>query len=92
MKKKSTTPEQPKFPTDLDVDEALKTEKEITKYVEIPKCIVHKGTIAGANYMCPTCKTLYCFSCATTLARSGEKCWACGATIEIPVTKDDSNP
>nr|MDO8110468.1 NosD domain-containing protein [Candidatus Sigynarchaeota archaeon] len=84
--------EEPKEMTPQEKAEAAKTEKEITRYVDVPNCIVHKGPIAGANYLCPRCKTLYCINCAMVLKQRGEKCWSCGADIEISLPGDAVPP
>jgi len=59
--------------------------EEIESEIEIEKqkfiCIVHKGTIKGAIYLCPTCETLYCNRCAQALKDKNEKCWSCNQEI-----------
>lgn len=61
------------------------TEKEVDVEETKTICVVHKGPIAGAIYLCPKCKVFYCTKCAEALKKNGEKCWSCKAEIEIPV-------
>ena len=65
-------------PISLDLTEIEKEEIEQTESeLDIEKsefiCIVHKGTIDGAVYICPNCKTFYCVRCANALKEKGEK-------------------
>ena len=73
--------------TAAEVAEVRKTEEggDVEKQQFI--CVVHKGPIEGAVYVCPKCKTFYCVNCATALKKVGESCWSCEtefkfATIE----------
>ncbi|MFX0099418.1 MAG: PKD domain-containing protein [Candidatus Hodarchaeota archaeon] len=75
--------EEKKVLTDSEQAELDKTEQEVQTFEEVRTCIVHKGPIAGANYLCPNCKTFYCMKCAITLSKNGEKCWACGKDLEL---------
>jgi hypothetical protein len=61
------------------------TEKEVGVEEAKTMCIVHKGPISGAIYLCPKCKVFYCFKCAEALKKNGEKCWSCKAEIEVPL-------
>jgi parallel beta-helix repeat protein len=65
-----------------DPEELQKTEQEVTVYKEKKICVVHKGPISGANYMCPHCETLYCLKCITVLVNFDEKCWLCNNPFE----------
>ncbi|MEE9376887.1 MAG: hypothetical protein V3V33_02505, partial [Candidatus Lokiarchaeia archaeon] len=40
-------------------------------------CIVHKGVIHSAVYICPNCNTFYCLKCVSALKKIGENCWYC---------------
>ena len=74
---------------EIDVSEEEKKELDkIESELDIEEqeftCIVHKGTIKGANiYLCPNCKTFYCVKCATALKERGEKCWLCYHEFEF---------
>ncbi len=65
-----------------DPEELQKTEQEVTVYKEKKICVVHKGRISGANYMCPHCETFYCLKCITALVNFDEKCWSCNNPFE----------
>jgi parallel beta-helix repeat protein len=74
-----------------EVEELKKTESEVdVKELDI-KCVVHKGTIDGAVYICPQCKTFYCTRCANTLKEKGEKCWSCESDIQVSI-QDNTIP
>ena len=64
-----------------DKKEIEKTESEIDIKKDEVFCIVHKGPIDGTVYICPNCKTYYCYKCASVLKENGEKCWSCEAEI-----------
>ncbi|MHA1891250.1 MAG: beta strand repeat-containing protein [Promethearchaeota archaeon] len=84
MKEAGAEAEEKRHLTPEELAEIEKTEQEVTEYKEKKICIVHKGPISGAMYMCPKCEALYCMKCATALKRGGEKCWQCGAPIDVP--------
>jgi hypothetical protein len=69
--------------TPEEFEELRRTESEIdiqeTEFI----CVVHKGPIDTAIYLCPDCKTFYCFNCAKALKEKGESCWACGSEIKL---------
>jgi hypothetical protein len=67
-----------------------KTEEEVTTIKEQRMCVVHKGPIAGANFLCPKCETFYCMKCAIALKKNGEKCWSCGAEIVVDIPETDA--
>ncbi len=74
------------IPESVDVSEEDKKELEkVESEMDIEEkevfCIVHKGPIVGTIYICPQCKTYYCFKCVNTLKENGEKCWSCDAEI-----------
>jgi len=63
--------------------ERQQTEAEVTTFKEKKICLVHKGPVAGNIYLCPQCDALYCVKCAGALKQAGEKCWQCGAPIQV---------
>jgi len=63
--------------------EQQQLEQELKPQVDIKRCIVHKGSIIGANYSCPQCQVLYCIPCAITLMKNNEGCWNCGHKIDL---------
>lgn len=58
-------------------------ESEVSIEKEKHLCVVHRGKIVGAVYICPECETYYCMKCAKVLKRKNEKCWACNSKIKI---------
>ena len=66
-----------------------KYENGVRKKVEVDVekkkhfCIVHRGKIVGAMYLCPKCETYYCMKCATVLKKRGEACWGCNNEIDL---------
>ena len=95
---KPVTPEIPKKPkkakkeeipsganilTAAEVEEMRKTEKEVGVEEQEFICVVHKGKIDSAIYLCPHCRTFYCVKCAQTLKEKGEKCWSCENDINL---------
>ncbi|MBN2153583.1 MAG: fibronectin type III domain-containing protein, partial [Candidatus Lokiarchaeota archaeon] len=71
--------------TETDRAELEKTEKEVRTFETQHICVVHKGPIAGAIFLCPKCKVFYCMNCARVLKQKGEKCWSCGEDIAIDI-------
>jgi len=71
--------------TETERAEMEKTEKEVQAFETQHICVVHKGPIAGAIFLCPKCKVFYCMNCALVLKQKGEKCWSCGAEIAIDI-------
>ncbi len=69
--------------TAAELAEIQRTELEVDIEKKEVICIVHKGPIDGAIYLCPKCKTYYCFKCAQALKEKGEKCWSCESDIKI---------
>lgn len=57
--------------------ELTEMESELTITKKLYSCIVHKGPIKGAAYICPRCSAFYCFKCANTLKQQGDTCWSC---------------
>jgi len=74
--------------TEPDVDIAARAASaqgmasEVSVETVVPRCVVHKGPISGLSYTCKQCGVQYCIDCAAHLAKSGEKCWNCGADID----------
>ncbi|MEE9574050.1 MAG: right-handed parallel beta-helix repeat-containing protein [Candidatus Neomarinimicrobiota bacterium] len=52
-------------------------------------CIVHRGPVAGAVYICPKCQSIFCEKCALALKKNGENCWTCDQeiTLQLPGVK-----
>jgi hypothetical protein len=69
--------------TPLPFDATTESEVGVQKQEFI--CVVHKGPITGANFLCPKCGTFYCMACAMALKKNGEKCWTCGAELDVIV-------
>ena len=40
-------------------------------------CLLHKGTIEGEIYTCPSCKTKYCLKCAQRAKTKAKLCVKC---------------
>ncbi|MHA1148928.1 MAG: right-handed parallel beta-helix repeat-containing protein [Promethearchaeota archaeon] len=74
--------------TEEEKAEIAKAESEMEIKKEKHICVVHKGEIKGAIYLCPQCSTFYCMNCARTLKINGEKCWSCEAELEIEVPEE----
>ncbi|MFX1326613.1 MAG: nitrous oxide reductase family maturation protein NosD [Promethearchaeota archaeon] len=66
-----------------ELEELRRTEAEVSVEKERHTCVVHRGKIVGAMYLCPHCETYYCMKCATVLKKKGETCWACHNKIEL---------
>lgn len=60
-----------------------RTKAEVQVEKEEHFCVVHRGKIVGAMYLCPKCETFYCMKCATVLKNKGETCWSCNNKIEL---------
>ncbi|MHA2287245.1 MAG: NosD domain-containing protein [Promethearchaeota archaeon] len=72
------------FPkTTPDAKELKRIESEVSIEKEKHLCVVHRGKIVGAVYICPDCETYYCMKCARVLKRKNENCWACNSKIKI---------
>ncbi len=83
--KKAEAEEAKKELTPEEIEALKKTEKEMQVEKKEHTCIVHKGPIKGAMYLCPKCETFYCMTCARTLKANGEKCWSCESEIDVEV-------
>jgi len=68
------------------------TEEEVTTFKEKKICLVHKGPVSGNIYLCPKCDALYCINCARALRAAGEKCWQCGAEVEVAYVEESTKP
>ena len=64
------------------------SEEEVSFHKERNICLVCKGNVSRANYMCPKCKTLYCLNCFHALSDLENVCWVCNEAIDKnkPVT------
>ncbi|MFX0099264.1 MAG: hypothetical protein ACFFCS_06745 [Candidatus Hodarchaeota archaeon] len=58
------------------------SDEEISVSKEKHICLVCKGSISGANYMCPSCGTHYCKRCSDVLAEMENACWSCEAPFD----------
>ena len=72
--------------TEMEKEELEQTESELGIEKSEFICIVHKGTIDGAVYICPNCKTFYCVRCANALKEKGEKCWSCESEVNVSIS------
>ncbi len=75
--------------TQAEQKELEQTASEIDIEEKEVICVVHKGPIVGALYLCPKCKTYYCVNCALAIKEKGEKCWACENEIDLAVPKKE---
>lgn len=46
-------------------------------------CLLHKGTIEGDTYTCPSCKTIYCLKCAQNAKIEAKLCIKCKKLIML---------
>ncbi|MHA2391926.1 MAG: hypothetical protein ACXAEX_08140 [Promethearchaeota archaeon] len=46
-------------------------------------CLLHKGTIQGDTYICPSCKTKYCMQCAKRAEQEVGLCVKCKSLITL---------
>ncbi len=71
----------------LQKTQDLKELAEIEAEIEISgnefNCLAHKGPLEGSSYICPKCKSLYCFKCAIDLHQKGEKCKLCELPFQM---------
>ncbi len=74
-----------------DLKEQAITENVLKVFKENRVCIVHKGTIEGYNFMCPSCDALYCVKCVDALIELENICWSCGSPLDPskPSQKDE---
>lgn len=73
--------------TYLQKTQNLKELVEIEAEIEISgnefNCFAHDGPLEGSSYICPKCKSLYCFKCAIDMHENKEKCKLCGLSFQI---------
>jgi len=60
-----------------------KMESEIDFEEREFSCIVHRGVIHSAVYICPNCNTFYCLKCVSALKKIGENCWYCDFEFDL---------
>jgi len=72
--------------TEAEQKEIERTESEVDVEKSDFICVVHKGSIDGAVYICPRCKTFYCVKCASALRDKGENCWSCETPFKITIS------
>ncbi len=58
------------------------SEEEVSFHKERNICLVCKGNVSRANYMCPKCNTLYCLNCFHALSDLENVCWVCNEAID----------
>jgi hypothetical protein len=60
------------------------TEEDIAFYREQTTCLVCKTLLVGYkyNFICPTCRALYCDNCAGALSALENACWSCKSPID----------
>jgi hypothetical protein len=58
------------------------TEEEVSVSKEKKICLVCKGNIAGINFVCFECGTLYCNKCYNALINLENACWACDNALD----------
>ncbi len=59
-------------------------EEEVTVYKDLQSCLVCKGGAEGFNiYMCPSCKSIYCRTCAQAVVEIENACWMCESPIDV---------
>jgi len=71
----------------LQKTQNLKELAEIEAEIEISgnefNCLAHKGPLEGSSYICPKCKSLFCFKCAIDLHEKGERCMLCETPFQM---------
>jgi len=45
-------------------------------------CLVHKGSIEGFIFSCPSCGALYCVKCVEALIDIDNMCWSCKEVLD----------
>ncbi len=59
-------------------------EEEVTVYKDLQSWIVCKGGAEGFNiYVCPSCKSIYCKTCAQAVVKIENACWTCESPIDV---------
>ncbi len=58
-------------------------EEEVTVYKDLKTCLICKGSVGGFNiYVCPTCSSIYCKTCAEAVIEIENACWTCESSID----------
>ncbi len=89
LKKEKVKEKEPEEITEKEKEELKKTEAEVDVETKKFTCVVHRGTITGNVYICPSCQSIYCYRCAKVLKIKGEPCWSCNKEIDISITDKD---
>ncbi|MFX1258441.1 MAG: hypothetical protein ACFFAN_11315 [Promethearchaeota archaeon] len=58
------------------------SEEEVIFHREQIICLVCKGKVERHNYICPTCKAMYCQNCTQALIKLENACWGCNTPID----------
>ena len=58
------------------------TEEEVSISKEKKTCLVCKGRLARAMYICPECSAFYCNKCSDALVNLENACWVCVTAID----------
>jgi len=57
--------------------------KALIEYYQAKRiCIVHRGKIDGAVFMCATCHVFYCVPCKDAIVELENACWNCKAVLD----------
>jgi hypothetical protein len=67
---------------DLQIKYLKTTEEDIKISKEQHFCLVHKGTIKGYTFICPTCGAFYCSKCLEAIKEIENACWSCRAPFD----------
>lgn len=62
------------------------TEEEVTISKEKKMCLVCKGKLTRAMYICPDCNTFYCEKCSKLLVNIENACWVCETPFDASKT------
>ena len=58
------------------------TEEEVIYHRERKICVVCKGKLLRAIYLCPECDALYCTKCSEAISSLENACWSCLTPID----------
>ncbi|MFX0105850.1 MAG: hypothetical protein ACFE75_10185 [Candidatus Hodarchaeota archaeon] len=58
------------------------TEEEVMFHKEQKICLVCKGNLLRAIYLCPECDALYCTKCSGILSNLENACWVCNTAFD----------
>ncbi|MFX1338925.1 MAG: hypothetical protein ACFFDK_09975 [Promethearchaeota archaeon] len=72
------------------------TEEEVSISKEKKICLVCKGKVSRAVYICPKCDALYCNNCSQALSNLENACWVCNTPFDEskpvkPYKKESNN-